>query len=99
MVSLKEAIALIAALFIVIFLAGGIFIFQDYRIQRADPLSPSGTQTTERTTSSSQYGCPGCPANFMDFAQDMCNTFGPGYTVSDGTNTLLCAEIMGGGTK
>jgi hypothetical protein len=40
------------------------------------------------------YGCPGCPANFMDFAQDMCSRPGlQDYTMSDGTNTLSCSEV------
>jgi hypothetical protein len=46
--------------------------------------------------SSTMYGCPGCPSNFMDFAKDMCNRMGSTYTVSDGTNTLKCSELVGG---
>jgi len=93
MISLKEAIAIIAAFCIVILLVGGIFFLQDYRIQRVDKPNSPAPQITEPTAGSSQYGCPGCPANFMDFAQDMCNRFGSNYTVSDGTNTLSCVEI------
>lgn len=45
-------------------------------------------------TPSSMYGCPGCPSSFMGFAKDMCNRMGPGFTVSDGINTLKCSEIV-----
>jgi hypothetical protein len=99
MASLKEAIAIIAAFCIVILLVGGIFFLQDYIIQRVDKPNSSAPQTTERTAAPPQYGCPGCPTNFMGFAQDMCNRFGSNYTVSDGMNTLSCAEITDGGIK
>ena len=36
-----------------------------------------------------QYGCPGCPSNFTDFANDMCSR-NPDFTVSDGRNTVKC---------
>ena len=43
---------------------------------------------------SPEYGCPGCPSNYMDFAQDMCSRGGSEeYTVSDGKNTLACSEL------
>ena len=97
MVSLKEAIAIIAALIIVNFIVSGIFILQDYLTEaQTNPFTP---EAIGPTASPPLYGCPGCPANFMDFSQDMCNRFGPDYTVSDGTNTLSCAEIESGGMK
>ncbi|MFA5715824.1 MAG: hypothetical protein WC998_08785 [Candidatus Paceibacterota bacterium] len=99
MASLKKAIVIIVAFCIVILLVGGIFLLQDYIIQRVDELNSPAPQITERAPSSPQYGCPGCPTNFMDFAQDMCNRFGSNYTVSDGTNTLSCVEITSGETK
>ncbi len=36
-----------------------------------------------------QYGCPGCPDNFTDFANDMCSR-NSDFTVSDGQNTVKC---------
>jgi hypothetical protein len=44
--------------------------------------------------SSHMYGCPGCPDNFMDFAQDMCNRVGSSYTVEDGISKVSCSEIL-----
>lgn len=38
---------------------------------------------------SSQYGCPGCPDNFTDFANDMCSR-NPDLIVGDGQNTVKC---------
>ncbi len=35
------------------------------------------------------YGCLGCPDNFSDFTNDMCNRF-PDYTISDGINSWKC---------
>ena len=41
------------------------------------------------TDPANHYGCPGCPDNFTDFANDMCSR-NPDFTVSDGQNTVKC---------
>lgn len=48
----------------------------------------------KRTDQSTNYGCPGCPTSFMDFAQDMCERMGASYTVEDGINKISCSEIL-----
>lgn len=102
MISLSEKVIICTAIVIVLCVIG-LSLYEGYRQEGLKILnSPySGDFVTvaptpqEQVEGSPQYGCPGCPGNFMDFSKDMCNRFGSNYTVSDGCNTLKCSELGG----
>lgn len=58
-----------------------------------------GLHESPTPSSSHMYGCPGCPDDFMSFAKDMCSRGLGMETVTDGTNTLQCSEIVKGDNK